>query len=91
MKNVRLPLKGEGKVPGTEWRHYKHAIHQNTPSLKYIIPLVVQNKSKRPKIIFWVKIENSMIFDVSLNVSQNIQIESKIREKYENVFSKSPT
>ena len=32
------------------------------------------------KIIFWVKIENSMTFDVSLDVSQNIQIESKIQK-----------
>ena len=47
---LRLPPpKGEGKVPGTEWRHYKHAIHQNTPNLKYILPLRVQNRIKEAK------------------------------------------
>ena len=51
---LRLPPpKGEGKVPGTEWRHYKHAIHQNTPNLKYILPLRVQNRIKEAKNNFF--------------------------------------
>ena len=51
-QNVRLPPKGEGKVTGTEWRHYKHSIHQNKPNLKNILALVVQNRIKEAKIHF---------------------------------------